>query len=71
MSVETASSLIGPSQPDPVPYAEKWSLHPGEAMRRKRGLSAKEQQARAKHPVVLPQEVFESRALRRRAYHAD
>lgn len=51
-------------------YAENWSLHPGTALRRKRGLSAKEQQARAKHPVVLPQEIFASRALRRKAYHA-
>lgn len=25
------------------PYAENWSLHPGEALRRKRGLTAKEQ----------------------------
>lgn len=52
-------------------YAENWSLHPGEALRRKRGISAKEQQARAKEPVVLPQDVFESPVLRQRAYYAD
>lgn len=50
---------------------ENWSLHPGAALRRKRGISAKEQQARAKHPVVLSQEIFESRALRKKAFHAD
>lgn len=54
-----------------VSYSEKWSLHPGEVLRRKRGLSAKEQQARAKSPVVLAQDIFESRALRRKAFHAD
>ena len=54
-----------------VSYSEKWSLHPGEALRRKRGLSAKEQQARAKHPIVLAQDVFESRALRRKAFYGD
>ena len=37
-------------------YSETWSLHPGVSLRRRRGISAKEQQARAKHPVVLPQE---------------
>jgi site-specific DNA-methyltransferase (adenine-specific) len=52
-------------------YDEKWSLHPGEAQRRKRGISAKEQQARAKHPLVVSQDVFESPALRKKAFHAD
>jgi site-specific DNA-methyltransferase (cytosine-N4-specific) len=52
-------------------YAENWSMQPGAALRRKRGLSAKEQQARAKHPVVIAQEVFESPSLTRRAYYAD
>jgi site-specific DNA-methyltransferase (adenine-specific) len=52
-------------------YSETWSLHPGTAQRRKRGLSAKEQQARAKHPVVLPQETFASPALRKKAFYAD
>ena len=52
-------------------YSEAWSLHPGAALRRKRGISAKEQQARAKHPVVLSQDIFESRALRKKAFHAD
>lgn len=36
-----------------VPSSENWSLHPGVALRRKRGLSAKEQQDRAKRPIVL------------------
>ena len=53
------------------PYSENWSLHPGEALRRKRGLTAKEQQARAKQPIVLSQDVFESPDLRRKAYYAD
>src|SRR5438094_642267 len=52
-------------------YSERWSLHPGETLRRKRGISAKDQQARAKHPIVLPQAVFESRALRKKAFHGD
>ena len=52
-------------------YAENWSMQPGATLRRKRGLSAKEQQARAKHPVVIPQEVFESPSLRKKAYYAD
>jgi len=52
-------------------YSESWSMHPGAALRHKRGISAKEQQARAKHPVVLPQEVFESRALRKKAFYGD
>ena len=52
-------------------YSENWSMHPGEALRRKRGLSAKEQQVRAKHPVVLAQDAFESPDLQRRAYYAD
>ena len=56
---------------DSTPYSETWSLHPGVALRRKRGISAKEQQTRAKHPVVLPQEVFQSRELRKKAFHAD
>jgi len=54
-----------------VHYSESWSLHPGVALRRKRSISAKEQQARAKHPVVAPQKVFESPALRKKAFHAD
>jgi site-specific DNA-methyltransferase (adenine-specific) len=52
-------------------YAEKWSLHPGEALRRKRGISAKEQQARAKHPLTISQEIFESPTLREKAFYAD
>jgi site-specific DNA-methyltransferase (cytosine-N4-specific) len=56
---------------DPTQYSEKWSLHPGEAQRIKHGLTAKEQQARAKDPVVLTQEVFESPALQSKAFYAD
>jgi site-specific DNA-methyltransferase (cytosine-N4-specific) len=55
----------------PASYSENWSLHPGEALRRKRGLTAKEQQGLAKQPVVLPQAVFESPALRGKAFYAD
>ncbi len=58
------------SKPSPV-YTEKWSLHPGEALRKKRGISAKDQQVLAKHPVVLPQEIFESPALTKKAFYAD
>jgi len=69
------SKLLSPVNPQAnngsPPYSEAWSLHPGAALRRKRGISAKEQQVRAKHPVVLAQEVFESRALRKKAFHAD
>jgi site-specific DNA-methyltransferase (adenine-specific) len=53
------------------PYSEEWSLHPGEALRLKRGLSAKDQQARAKNPVVLSQDIFERPALSRKAFYAD
>lgn len=52
-------------------YAERWSMHPGAALRRKRGLSAKEQQSRAKHPIVLAQDIFESPILQRKAFYAD
>jgi site-specific DNA-methyltransferase (cytosine-N4-specific) len=52
-------------------YSEKWSLHPGEAIRRKRGISAKEQQDLAKHPVVVTRDVFESPTLWRKAFYAD
>ena len=59
------------AKPARATYSEKWSLHPGEALRLKRGISAKDQQARAKHPVVTPQDVFESPKLRAKAFHAD
>jgi site-specific DNA-methyltransferase (cytosine-N4-specific) len=59
-----------PNSPPPA-YSEKWSLHPGEALRRRRGISAKEQQSLAKHPVVLPQQTFESRALTKKAFYSD
>lgn len=55
----------------PDAYSETWSLHPGSALRRKRGISAKDQQVLAKHPVVLPQQVFESRALLKKAFYSD
>lgn len=54
-----------------VSYAEKWFLHPGEALRNKRGISAKEQQALAKRPIVLAQDIFESSALRSKAFYTD
>lgn len=50
---------------------EKWSLHPGANLRRKRGLTAKQQQERAKHPIILADDIFESVSLRRKAYYAD
>jgi site-specific DNA-methyltransferase (cytosine-N4-specific) len=52
-------------------YAEEWSMHPGAALRRKRGLTAKEQQALAAHPRTLDQAIFESDELRRKAFYAD
>jgi site-specific DNA-methyltransferase (cytosine-N4-specific) len=55
----------------PSDYSEKWSLHPGETLRRKRGISAKEQQVLAKNPAVLPQQIFESSALTKKAFYAD
>jgi site-specific DNA-methyltransferase (adenine-specific) len=54
-----------------APYSETWSLHPGATLRSKRGISAAEQQDRAKHPLVLPQEIFESSELRNKAFYAD
>ncbi len=56
---------------DPASYSEKWSLHPGEAQRVKRGTHGQGAAGRAKQPIVLPQEVFESPALRRKAFYAD
>lgn len=58
------------SKPLPA-YSEKWSLHPGGTLRKKRGISAKDQQVLAKHPVVLPQQIFESPALTTKAFYAD
>jgi site-specific DNA-methyltransferase (adenine-specific) len=52
-------------------YKEKWSMHPGESLRKKRGISAKEQQALAKHPIVTPQELFESPELQKKAFYSD
>jgi site-specific DNA-methyltransferase (adenine-specific) len=70
---KSKAKILKPEDAKPVhdAYAEKWSLHPGEALRRKRGISAKEQQARAKHPLAISQEVFESPALREKAFYAD
>ena len=48
-----------------------WSLHPGEAQRRERNLTTKEQQLLAKNPVVTEQAVFEKPELRRRAFYSD
>jgi site-specific DNA-methyltransferase (cytosine-N4-specific) len=52
-------------------YSETWSMHPGAALRRKRGISTKEQQDLAKHPAVVLQDVFESPKLLRKTFHAD
>lgn len=52
-------------------YTEKWSMHPGEALRKKRGISAKAQQSLAKHPIVTPQEIFESPELSKKAFYSD
>ncbi|HYN78578.1 MAG TPA: hypothetical protein VES73_12390 [Lamprocystis sp. (in: g-proteobacteria)] len=52
-------------------YAEDWSMHPGAALRKKRGLTAKEQQALAMHPAILDQAVFESPGLVSKAFYAD
>lgn len=67
---KTSSSPIAATNGS-ASYSEEWSLHPGEALRRMRGLTAKEQQARAKKPVVLTQDIFESPELRSRAFYAD
>jgi site-specific DNA-methyltransferase (adenine-specific) len=48
-----------------------WSLHPGEAQRKERGLTTKTQQQLAKHPLLTDQAVFENPALRKRAFYAD
>jgi site-specific DNA-methyltransferase (adenine-specific) len=71
MKPELTSPVNPEANNGSTPYSEAWSLHPGVALRRKRGISAKDQQARSKHPVVVPQEVFESRELRKKAFHAD
>ena len=50
---------------------EQWSMHPGAVQRHKRGLTAKQQQALAKHPPITRQAIFESPELTRRAFYAD
>ena len=52
-------------------YAEDWSMQPGSALRRKRGLTAAEQQALAKKPSVLDQAAFTSTTLQAKAFYAD
>ncbi|WP_211211555.1 DNA-methyltransferase [Lamprocystis purpurea] len=52
-------------------YAEDWSMHPGATLRKKRGLTAKEQQALALHPAILDQAIFESPELRGKAFYTD
>src|ERR1017187_220893 len=52
-------------------YSETWSMNPGATLRQKRGISGKEQQVRAKHPVVLAQDIFQAESLRKKAYYAD
>jgi len=46
-------------------------MHPGAAQRLARGVSAKQQQALAKHPPLTGRAVFENSALRRKAFYAD
>lgn len=74
-AIDTDSTSVSNSGTDlttgPASYSEKWSMHPGEAQRLKRGLTTKEQQTRAKEPVVLSQEIFESPALQSKAFYAD
>ena len=48
-----------------------WTLHPGEAQRREKGITAKEQQLLAKKPAVTSQAVFENPQLRKKAFYAD
>jgi site-specific DNA-methyltransferase (adenine-specific) len=71
MKNELSSAVNPQSNNNTTAYSETWSLHPGAALRRKRGISSKEQQSRAIHPAVLPQEVFDSPLLRKKAYYAD
>ena len=52
-------------------YSENWSLHPGGALRQKRGISAEDQRALARHPVVCSQDSFESAKLKKKAFYAD
>lgn len=46
-------------------------MHPGAAQRLARGVSAKQQQALAKHPPLTERAVFENSALRRKAFYSD
>ncbi len=52
-------------------HKEAWSLHPGVAQRRARGLTSKQQQSLAKKPLPLEQAVFENASIRRKAFYAD
>lgn len=52
-------------------YVENWSMNPGAALRKKRGLTVKEQQALAVNPKTLEQAIFECDALRRKAFYCD
>lgn len=56
---------------DSTTYSEAWSMNPGSTQRLKRNITVKEQRARSRKPVVLPQEIFESNSLRDKAYYAD
>lgn len=46
-------------------------MHPGAAQRLARGVSAKQQQALAKHPPLTERAVFENPELCRKAFYAD
>jgi site-specific DNA-methyltransferase (adenine-specific) len=52
-------------------HKEPWSLHPGVAQRLEHGLTAKQQQALAKHPLPTDEAAFGNTELRRRAFYAD
>jgi site-specific DNA-methyltransferase (adenine-specific) len=71
MTPKTTPSVESQARTPSTSYSEQWSLHPGVALRKKRGISAKDQQVLAKHPAVLPQQTFESRALTQKAFYAD
>lgn len=48
-----------------------WTMNTGAAQRRERGITAKQQQILAKNPETTPQQVFESKALRKKAFYSD
>jgi site-specific DNA-methyltransferase (cytosine-N4-specific) len=71
MTTELTQEIESQAAKSSPEYSEKWSLNPGVALRKERGISAKEQQVLAKHPTILPQQIFESSALTSKAFYAD